>query len=89
MVCSRAPQVFNHINTPPLRFHDLKHSAASLLVAEENSLKQIGAYLGHSNPATTNRYAHVDYVTTAKMVDSVAAKVLVSEDKGSVSKCDL
>jgi integrase len=42
-----------------LRVHDLRHSFASQLVSGGASLPLIGALLGHSNVATTNRYAHM------------------------------
>jgi site-specific recombinase XerD len=42
-----------------LRIHDLRHSYASHLVSTGFSLPVIGALLGHSQPATTARYAHL------------------------------
>jgi integrase len=42
-----------------VRLHDLRHTAASVGVAQGMSLPIIGRLLGHSQPATTNRYAHV------------------------------
>ena len=42
-----------------LRIHDLRHSFASQLASGGASLPLIGALLGHSNPATTQRYAHL------------------------------
>ena len=42
-----------------LRVHDLRHNFASEGVAAGLSLPMIGALLGHTNPATTARYAHL------------------------------
>jgi integrase len=42
-----------------LRAHDLRHGFASQLVSTGASLPLIGSLLGHSNPATTARYAHL------------------------------
>jgi integrase len=42
-----------------LRIHDLRHSFAAQLASGGASLPLIGALLGHSNPVTTARYAHL------------------------------
>ena len=42
-----------------VRIHDLRHSFASVGAAGGLSLPIIGAMLGHSQPQTTARYAHV------------------------------
>jgi integrase len=42
-----------------VRLHDLRHSFASVAVAGGRSLPIIGALLGHSQAATTQRYAHL------------------------------
>lgn len=45
-----------------MRFHDLRHSCASLLLSNGVPLKQIQEWLGHSDFSTTaNIYAHLDY----------------------------
>lgn len=45
-----------------IRFHDLRHSCASLLLANGVPMKQIQEWLGHSDFSTTaNVYAHLDY----------------------------
>lgn len=56
---------------PVYRYHDLRHSSASLLLAAGWSLKEIGAWLGHSSITTTNRYAHLQFRATMDMAQSV------------------
>ena len=44
-----------------IRFHDTRHSCASLLLRNGVSMKEIQAWLGHSDYGTTaNLYAHLD-----------------------------
>jgi integrase len=47
------------IGREDVRVHDLRHSRASALARGGASLPQIAALLGHVNPATTARYAHL------------------------------
>ena len=44
---------------PDVRLHDLRHSFASVAIAEHISLTAIGRLLGHALPETTARYAHL------------------------------
>lgn len=45
---------------PPIRFHDLRHSAATLLLAQGVQPKYITEFLGHSQVFfTMQTYAHV------------------------------
>ena len=55
----------NHLRH--IRFHDLRHSSASLLLANHVPLKQIQEWLGHSDFSTTaNIYAHLDAASKQK-----------------------
>lgn len=60
-----------------IRFHDLRHSCASLLLANDVPMKQIQEWLGHSDISTTaNIYSHLDYkskITSANVMDNVLA----------------
>ncbi|MFH0301005.1 tyrosine-type recombinase/integrase [Bradyrhizobium sp. 31Argb] len=47
------------IGRKDVRIHDLRHSRASALARGGASLPQIGRVLGHTAPATTQRYAHL------------------------------
>ena len=56
-------------NMRHIRFHDLRHSCASLLLAKGIPMKSIQEWLGHSNFSTTaNLYAHLD--TNSKKVSA-------------------
>jgi integrase len=46
-------------NLDDVRLHDLRHSFASVAASGGQSLVVIGKMLGHSQPATTARYAHL------------------------------
>jgi integrase len=55
-----------------IRFHDLRHSCASLLLANGVSMKQIQEWLGHSDFSTTaNIYAHLDYSSKLSSADAL------------------
>ena len=52
-----------------IRFHDLRHSCASLLLSRGAAMKEIQEWLGHSNINTTaDIYSHLDY--SAKMASA-------------------
>ena len=55
-----------------IRYHDLRHSCASLLLANGVPMKQIQEWLGHSDFSTTaNIYAHLDYSSKLTSADAM------------------
>jgi integrase len=59
-------------NLVDVRIHDLRHSFASFAAANGASLYVIGKALGHTQPATTARYAHLTADPVRKMSEDVA-----------------
>ncbi len=48
-------------NLPHIRFHDLRHTCASLLLSNDSTLKDVQAWLGHSSiTMTADVYGHLD-----------------------------
>jgi len=47
------------ISADTIRAHDLRHTAASLLIASGATLYEVQHILGHSTPIMTQRYAHL------------------------------
>ena len=55
-----------------IRYHDLRHSCASLLLANGVPMKQIQEWLGHSDFSTTaNIYAHLEYSSKLTSADAM------------------
>lgn len=58
-----------------IRYHDLRHSCASLLLANGVGMKEVQEWLGHSDFSTTaNIYSHLEYsskVTSAETMNAV------------------
>lgn len=57
---------------PNCRWHDLRHTAASLMASQGVSLYTIGKVLGHAQVKTTQRYAHLTDEALRSAVESVA-----------------
>ena len=66
-----------------VRIHDLRHSFASRALALGESLNIIGRLLGHTDVASTARYAHLvrdaEKVAAAKVGNSIEADILRTE----------
>ena len=72
---SAFPKFLENHGLRRMRFHDLRHSCASLLLANGVPLKHIQEWLGHSDFTTTaNIYTHLDYkskITSANVMDNI------------------
>jgi len=58
-----------------LRLHDLRHTFASIAAAEGASLPVIGKLLGHTQAATTARYAHLTEDQTRQLNNQVGQAI--------------
>jgi len=58
---------------PHIRFHELRHSCASLLIAQGFTLKDIQEWMGHADiKMTANIYSHLDVSRKVNIADSIA-----------------
>ena len=61
-------------NLPHIRFHELRHSCASLLLNDGFALKDVQEWMGHSDIQTTaNIYGHIDTARKRGMADKLAS----------------
>lgn len=61
-------------NLRKIRFHDLRHSCASLLLANGVNMKEIQQWLGHSTWSTTaNIYSHLDSSSKINSANTIAS----------------
>ncbi len=55
-----------------VRIHDLRHTFASFLVNAGHSLYEVQKLLGHSDPRTTMRYAHLEQESLAAAAETAS-----------------
>lgn len=71
-VTEQFPKLLDANGLRRIRFHDLRHSCASRMLANGVPMKQIQDWLGHSDFSTTaNIYAHLDYSTKLSSADAM------------------
>jgi integrase len=64
-----------------LRIHDLRHTFASVAVAGGAPLYTVGKLLGHANPSSTGRYAHLGD-DPRRAVAAAVARAIAGEIEG-------
>lgn len=61
---------------PHIRFHELRHSCASLLLNNGCTLKDVQEYMGHSDiQMTANIYGHLDVARKQALTENIAASL--------------
>ena len=56
-----------------VRLHDLRHTYASIAVMQGETIATTGRLLGHSDPQTTLKYAHLSDRSVRQAADALAA----------------
>lgn len=65
-----------------IRFHDLRHSCASLMLANHEDMKRIQAWLGHSTiTITADTYSHLEFSSKIDSADLISASLLEQNKK--------
>ena len=72
-VSDKFPRLLKANKMPKIRFHELRHSAASNLLSMGFSLKDVQEWLGHSDIKTTaNIYGHLDAKRKKSMAEALS-----------------
>jgi integrase len=67
-----------------VRLYDLRHSFASVGAGASLGLPIVGKLLGHSQPATTNRYAHLDADPLRRAANEISTSIAAACLRSSV-----
>ncbi|MDR0849910.1 MAG: site-specific integrase [Christensenellaceae bacterium] len=85
-------RIIKHTSLPRIRFHELRHSCASLLLAYKIPMKQIQEWLGHSTYETTaNIYSHLDTTSkteTAKQVMKIFEDKITTDEDNEIARLE-
>ena len=75
-VAHRFQRLLEHAGLPRLRFHDLRHTTASLLLGEGVHPKVVASLLGHSTiQITLDTYSHVTPGLARQAAEALGALV--------------
>ena len=87
-VSHKFKQILKNNGLREIRFHDLRHSCATLLVKKGISLREIQDWLGHSSSKTTERYAHLDSSTKIKSATAIEKALSFNSNKKDILDLD-
>ena len=80
-VYSAFKKVLEQYGFKNIRFHDLRHSCASLMVTKGDGINNVQKWLGHSDIGTTaNIYAHLDYQSKVESAEKMSGILPIPEN---------
>ena len=82
-------KILRRNNLRKIRFHDLRHSCASIMLSNGVPMKQIQEWLGHADfSTTTNIYSHLDYSTKLNSANTMTNVFAFSQTQEKEEKTD-
>lgn len=70
-----------------IRFHDLRHSCASIMLKNGVPMKQIQEWLGHADFGTTaNIYSHLDYTAKQNSANTISSVFNFVDSKNKIEE---
>ncbi len=83
----RFKKILKKAGISDMRFHDLRHSCASLLIHQGENIKYIQSHLGHSTPTQTlNTYSHLMKDSNSDVADRLENMVFNGNGHRMVKK---
>lgn len=83
------PRILKKCGLEHRRFHDLRHTCATLMNQQKVPLKQVQVYLGHSDIQTTsNIYTHLSWDDKTETLEAMEKAVKLPEFGGTKSAWD-
>ena len=83
------PRILKKCGLEHRRFHDLRHTCATLMNQQKVPLKQVQVYLGHSDIQTTsNIYTHLSWDDKTETLEAMEKAVKLPEFDGTKSAWD-
>lgn len=77
VVRQRLHRLLDHAGCERVRFHDLRHTCASLLLANGVPMEQVKEWLGHSEISTTvDIYGHLQYATKKQSAAAIEQDIV-------------
>ncbi len=82
-------KILRRNNLRKIRFHDLRHSCASIMLSNGVPMKQIQEWLGHADFSTTaNIYSHLDYSTKLNSANTMTNVFAFSQTQEKEKETD-